>query len=76
MKSDNSSYCSRKAKERLYTSPGRGAKRSRKRAQTPWVLGSNHEDLSAQEIIDIYALRMQIEELFRDLKNKPIWLVF
>lgn len=42
-----------------------------KRGREPWLLFtslSNH-DYSAQQIIKLYAQRMQIEESFRDLKN-------
>ena len=34
-----------------------------------WVLGTNHQDLTPDHILEIYARRMHIEELFRDLKN-------
>ena len=34
-----------------------------------WVLGTNHKELTPHEILDIYAARMSIEELFRDFKN-------
>ena len=56
-------------KSRPLTGHGRGSHQARRRAQTPWVLGTNHRDLSADEVIELYALRMSIEEQFRDLKN-------
>ena len=54
---------------RPYKHAGRGGAQSRKRSQLPWILGTNHLDLKPQQVIDIYHLRMQIEELFRDFKN-------
>lgn len=41
----------------------------RKRAVEPWVLATTREDLSADEVVGLYALRMRIEEMFRDAKN-------
>jgi hypothetical protein len=41
----------------------------RKRAVEPWVLATTRDDLSPDEIVALYALRMRIEEMFRDAKN-------
>ena len=41
----------------------------RKRALTPWILATSLLDASAEEVIALYATRMQIEETFRDVKN-------
>jgi hypothetical protein len=41
----------------------------RKRAVEPWVLATTREDLSPDEVVALYALRMRIEEMFRDAKN-------
>ena len=59
----------RKKSRRLFTHKGRGGVQSAKRNQLSWVLGTNRTDLSAQQVIDVYAHRMRIEELFRDFKN-------
>ena len=48
---------------------GRAANRVRVRCMQSWVLGTNHKDLTPDHILEIYAGRMHIEELFRDLKN-------
>ncbi len=48
---------------------GRGHQRTKDRNQVPWVLATSREDLSAKQVIALYALRMQIEETFRDTKN-------
>ena len=59
----------RRPEPRLFSGPARGSRQARRRAFTPWVLGTNHEKLSAEEIMSFYALRMSIEEQFRDFKN-------
>lgn len=41
----------------------------RKRLAQPWVLATSRTDLTANEIVGLYAQRMKIEELFRDAKN-------
>ena len=41
----------------------------RKRAVEPWVLATTREDLTPDEVVALYALRMRIEEMFRDAKN-------
>ncbi|HZS37634.1 MAG TPA: IS4 family transposase [Polyangia bacterium] len=41
----------------------------RQRAVEPWVLATTRRDLSADEVVALYAQRMKIEELFRDAKN-------
>jgi hypothetical protein len=40
-----------------------------KRNATPWVLMTSIQDLTAEQIDAIYALRMRIEHLYRDMKN-------
>ncbi len=47
----------------------RGDGQYRKQAVEPWVLGTTRRDLTASEVVALYALRMRIEELFRDAKN-------
>jgi len=61
----------RSAAHRRATHRGRGqsAKNAARRAQEPWLLVTTLEDLSAREVVAIYARRMQIEETFRDAKN-------
>jgi hypothetical protein len=46
-----------------------GLQRTKNRNCVPWVLATSREDLSAKQVITLYALRMQIEETFRDTKN-------
>ena len=41
----------------------------RKRALEAWVLATTLENLTTSQVIAIYAQRMQIEEMFRDLKD-------
>ena len=41
----------------------------RKRAVEPWVLATSRQDITADEVVGLYALRMRIEEMFRDAKN-------
>jgi Transposase DDE domain len=41
----------------------------RKRAVEPWVLATTRQDLTPDEVVSLYALRMRIEEMFRDAKN-------
>jgi len=41
----------------------------RKRAVEPWVLATTREDITADGVVGLYALRMRIEEMFRDAKN-------
>lgn len=47
------------------------SKKHAKAASEPWLLVTSLEPeiISAKEIIEIYRLRMQIEEYFRDIKN-------
>lgn len=47
------------------------SKKHAKAAKEPWLIVTSlpTEQLNAKQIIDIYKLRMQIEEYFRDLKN-------
>ena len=59
----------RRPEPRLFSGPGRGSRQAARRAFTPWVLATNHMTLSADQIVSLYALRMSIEEQFRDFKN-------
>ena len=59
----------RRLQPRPFSGPGRGSHSARRRAFTPWVLGTNHKRFSAQEVMSLYAMRMSIEEQFRDFKN-------
>jgi hypothetical protein len=45
------------------------AKKGRKRAMEPWLLATSLADATPEKVVKIYALRMQIEETFRDTKN-------
>lgn len=38
-------------------------------AHQPWLLPTSLTDLPAEQIVALYAKRMQIEQIFRDLKN-------
>lgn len=44
-------------------------KKSRQRALEPWLLATSLVGQTAKSITQLYAKRMQIEELFRDTKN-------
>jgi hypothetical protein len=46
-----------------------GFKKAAKRAKNPWVLATSIEDVPAQQIVNLYSARMQIEETFRDSKS-------
>jgi len=41
----------------------------RRNAHQPWLLLTSLVDLSADHVVALYAKRMQIEQIFRDLKN-------
>lgn len=41
----------------------------RDRGRDPWLLATSLTDLTAAQVVDAYALRMKIEETFRDAKN-------
>jgi hypothetical protein len=41
----------------------------KRNAHQPWLLPTSLTDLSAAHIVALYAKRMQIEQIFRDLKN-------
>jgi len=45
------------------------ARKGRNRAMEPWLLATSLNEQTAKTIVDIYAMRMQIEETFRDAKN-------
>ncbi len=47
----------------------RCAVEARNRSNKPWLLATSLADVSAKKIVSIYAMRMQIEESFRDTKN-------
>lgn len=59
----------RSPERRPIKSVGRAANRVRVRCMQSWVLGTNHKELTSAQILEIYASRMHIEELFRDFKN-------
>jgi hypothetical protein len=44
-------------------------RKARRRADRPWLLVTNLESSTAEQIVGIYRLRMQIEQWFRDTKN-------
>jgi hypothetical protein len=48
---------------------GRGNAQAKQRSQEPWLIATSLNTISANQIIKIYAQRMQIEENYRDLKN-------
>lgn len=45
------------------------AGKARRSAKEPWMLATSLADTSPKKIVRIYALRMQIEETFRDTKS-------
>ena len=47
---------------------GRGHQRTKNRNCVPWVLATSREDLSAKQVITLYALRMQIEEDMKTIR--------
>jgi hypothetical protein len=53
--------------------PGRQPRRTdahyQRRAVEPWLLATTLQNEPARQIVALYALRMQIEETFRDTKN-------
>lgn len=51
---------------------GRHGTKYRKQADKPWLLVTNIDakDIDAAGIVQLYALRMEIEEMFRDDKNR------
>lgn len=68
----------RRAGRAAYRCPGHGstpkaANQARASAREPWVLAHSKDlrDLRADEIVALYARRMQIEENFRDTKSLP-----
>jgi len=48
---------------------GRGNAQAKQRSQEPWLIATSLNTISANQIMKIYAQRMQIEENYRDLKN-------
>ena len=61
----------KRVRKRSNPSPGRGTSQNKCRAsaQEPWVLATSLNECSSTHIVELYALRMQIEETFRDAKN-------
>ena len=55
-------------KKRWRKAHSQGTKQIVKRKQEPWVIGTSL-NYSPDKIIELYSLRMQIEESFRDIKN-------
>lgn len=41
----------------------------RARGRDPWLLATSLTDVTAEQVVNAYALRMKIEETFRDAKN-------
>lgn len=62
----------RRPQPRRRNGRGTGAQRAKKRSQEPWVLVSSLTDVPPTRVHQIYALRMRIEESFRDLKNSRL----
>jgi hypothetical protein len=61
---------STKARQKTWRQRGQNRERKRRRkAREPWVLVTSCLDLTEQQVVDIYTLRMQIEESFRDDKS-------
>jgi hypothetical protein len=50
----------------------RHSKKNAQREDSPWLLVSSlgQEEMSAKQVIQLYRTRMQIEEAFRDIKNR------
>lgn len=62
-------YRQRRGRPRQRTSHSANAKRCRRMHREPWLIATSLQGESARRIIRLYALRMQIEESFRDLKD-------
>lgn len=45
------------------------ARKGRNRAMDPWLLTTSLSQQTAKKVVNIYSMRMQIEETFRDAKN-------
>jgi hypothetical protein len=56
-------------KGRIRRRPNEAKQFYRRRAQEPWLLATTLENEPAEQIVRIYATRMQIEETFRDIKD-------
>ena len=52
-------------------SQSRHSKKNAQREASPWIVASSlsPDDATAQQVIQLYRTRMQIEEAFRDIKN-------
>jgi len=61
-------YRSKGRRKRLVRS-GCGVQKAKKRSKEPWILATSLHDKPVTEVDGIYALRMQIEECYRDTKN-------
>ena len=59
----------RSPRKRTYKDRGFSRKIARKRHVEPWILLTSLDKVSAEAVDHIYALRMRIEELYRDTKN-------
>lgn len=59
----------RKSRKRTNRDRGVSNKGAMRRSATPWILLTSLKEPSAEAINDIYALRMRIDELYRDAKN-------
>ena len=58
-----------KSKQRRRATTGLSVKKAKRRSVQPWLLATSLLDKSAAEVNGIYALRMRIEECYRDTKN-------
>ena len=59
----------RKPGRKLPSPTSKEEKEFRKTARDPWLLATSLERHDADRVVALYALRMQIEETFRDAKN-------
>jgi hypothetical protein len=56
-------------KRRMARKGNAAEKKRRRMARLPWMLATSLTDASAEDILEIYGMRMQIEEVFRDNKS-------
>jgi hypothetical protein len=57
------------SRQRRRAITGLSVKKAKKRSVQPWLLATSMVDKSTAEVSGIYALRMRIEECYRDTKN-------
>jgi hypothetical protein len=58
-----------KSRQRRRATTGLSVKKAKRRSVQPWLLATSLLDKSAAEVNGLYALRMRIEECYRDTKN-------